>query len=100
MLFRSNIEAIEISPTEGSEEIINMHLCNSKGKRINGYIKLIVGYMNFDEDGGVSDGIDDEIDYEYDEIMKEMKQFILDQCQLVKKEAELIEVLKTVLNDD
>ena len=46
------------------------------------------------------DGIDDEIDYEYDEIMKEMKQFILDQCQLVKKEAELIEVLKTVLNDD
>ena len=56
------IDEIEISPTEGSEEIIDIYLCNSKGERISGYIKLIVGYLNFDEDGGASDGIEEDID--------------------------------------
>ena len=37
------IDEIEISPTEGSEEIIDIYLCNSKGEQISGYIKLIVG---------------------------------------------------------
>ena len=66
------IGEIEISPTEGSEETIDVYLFNSKGERINGYIKLIVGYLNFDEDGGASDGIDDDIEYEFDEILKEI----------------------------
>lgn len=57
------IDEIEISPTEGSEEIIDIYLCNSKGERISGYIKLIVGYLNFDEDGGASDGIEEDIEY-------------------------------------
>ena len=39
----------------------------SKGERISGYIKLIVGYLNFDEDGGASDGIEEDIEYEFDE---------------------------------
>ena len=61
------IDAIEISPTEGSEEIINIYLSNSQGKIISGHVKLIVGYLDFDEDGGVSDGANDEIEYEFHE---------------------------------
>lgn len=92
------IDEIDISPTEGSEEIINIYLLNSKGERISGHIKLIVGYLNFDEDGGASDGISDEIEYEFYEIIKEMDRFIFEQNQLIEKEAEIVDVIETALN--
>lgn len=92
------IDKLEITPTEGSEEITNIQLCNSKGERISGYIKLIVGYLNFDEDGGASDGIGDEIEYEFHEILQEMECFILEQNHLVEKESKIAESIKTALS--
>lgn len=93
------IDEIEISPTEGSEEIIDIYLCNSKGERISGYIKLIVGYLNFDEDGGASDGIED-IEYEFDEILKEIDSYISEQDSIVEAEAKIVEIIKTVLGNN
>ena len=49
------IDEIEINPSEGSEETINIYLSNNQGEKVCGYIKLTVGYLNFDEDGGASD---------------------------------------------
>ena len=89
------IDEIEISPTEGSEEIIDIYLCNSKGERISGYIKLIVGYLNFDEDGGASDGIEEDIEYEFDEILKEIDSYISEQDSIVEAEAKIVEIIKT-----
>ena len=94
------IDEIEISPTEGSEEIIGIYLCNSKGERISGYIKLIVGYLNFDEDGGASDGIEDDIEYEFDEILKEIDSYISEQDSIVEVEAKIAEILETVLGNN
>lgn len=94
------IDEIEISPTEGSEEIIDIHLCNSKGERISGYIKLIVGYLNFDEDGGASDGIEEDIEYEFDEILKEIDSYISEQDSIVEAEAKIVEIIKTVLGNN
>ena len=93
------IDEIEISPTEGSEEIIDIYLCNSKGERISGYIKLIVGYLNFDEDGGASDGIDDDIEYEFDEILKEIDGYISEQGSIVEAEAKIVEVIEIALSN-
>lgn len=94
------IDEIEISPTEGSEEIIGIYLCNSKGERISGYIKLIVGYLNFDEDGGASDGIEEDIEYEFDEILKEIDSYISEQDSIVEAEAKIVEIIKTVLGNN
>lgn len=94
------IDDIEISPTEGSEEIIDIYLCNSKGDRISGYIKLIVGYLNFDEDGGASDGIDDDIEYEFDEILKEIDNYISEQDSIVEAEAKIVEIIETELGNN
>lgn len=94
------IDEIEISPTEGSEEIIDIYLCNSKGERISGYIKLIVGYLNFDEDGGDSDGIEEDIEYEFDEILKEIDSYISEQDSIVEAEAKIVEIIKTVLGNN
>lgn len=94
------IDEIEISPTEGSEEIIDIYLCNSKGERISGYIKLIVGYLNFDEDGGASDGIEEDIEYEFDEILKEIDSYISERDSIVEAEAKIVEIIKTVLGNN
>lgn len=94
------IDEIEISPTEGSEEIIDIYFCNSKGERISGYIKLIVGYLNFDEDGGASDGIEEDIEYEFDEILKEIDSYISEQDSIVEAEAKIVEIIKTVLGNN
>ena len=51
---------------------------------IRGYIKLIVGYLNFDEDGGASDGTSDEIIYEYKDILNALD----------------VEIIKSVLPSD
>lgn len=93
------IDKIEISPTEGSEEFIGIYLCNSKGERISGYIKLIVGYQNFDEDGCASDGIDDNIEYEFDEILKEIDSYISEQNNIVEAEAKIVEIIETALSN-
>ena len=94
------IDEIEISPTEGSEEIIDIYLYNSKGERIGGYIKLIVGYLYFDEDGGVSDGIEDDIEYEFDEILKEIDSYISEQDNIVEAEAKIVEIIENILDNN
>ena len=94
------IDEIEISPTEGSEEIIDIYLCNSKGEQISGYIKLIVGYLNFDEDGGASDGINDDIEYEFDKVLKEIDSYISEQDSIVEAEAKIVEIIETVLGNN
>ena len=75
-------------------------MCNSKGERITGYIKLIVGYLNFDEDGGASDGIDDDIEYEFDEILKEIDSYISEQNNIVETEATIVEIIETALGSN
>ena len=95
-----NIDEIDISTTEGSEETIDIGLCNSKNEVIRGYIKLIVGYLNFDEDGGASDGTSDEIIYEYKDILNALDEFISQQNCIVEDEKQVVEIIKSVLPSD
>ncbi|MBD5112166.1 MAG: DUF4935 domain-containing protein [Ruminococcaceae bacterium] len=92
------IDEIKICPIEGNEEFININLTNNQGDKIGGYVKLLVGYLDFDEDGGVSDGANDEIEYEFDEIIKELDCFIIEQNQLAEKEAKIVEIIESALN--
>ena len=66
----------QISPDEGSEEVIDICFSNGDENTTSGYIKLTVGYLNFDEDGGAADGISDKVEYEYHDILKELDNFI------------------------
>ena len=93
------IDEIEINPLEGSEETINIYLSNNQGEKVCGYIKLTVGYLNFDEDGGASDGLCDEIEYKYHEILKELDYFVSKQKQLSEKEAKIVEIIETALDN-
>ena len=61
---------------------------------------MIVGYLNFDEDGGASDGIEEDIEYEFDEILKEIDSYISEQDSIVEAEAKIVEIIKTVLGNN
>ena len=87
----------QISPDEGSEEVIDICFSNGDENTTSGYIKLTVGYLNFDEDGGAADGISDEVEYEYDDILKELDNFIYAQNCLIEKDTRIAEIISEAI---
>ena len=87
----------QISPDEGSEEVIDICFSNGDENTTSGYIKLTVGYLNFDEDGGVSDGLPDDVEYEYDDILKELDNFIDTQKCVVDKDIKIAKIINEAL---
>lgn len=68
------LEEINIHPSVGNEEYIGVSLsCNSWSEVYKGYIKLTIGYINHDDDGGITDGLADEIDYYYTRIIEQLE---------------------------
>ena len=92
-----SIDEIKISPTEGDSDYINILFSNYGDEEVKGYIKLTVGYLNFDEDGGVADGMADEIEYEYNDIIEKIDDYIMLQGQEVQKELKTTEIIKSIL---
>ena len=73
--------------------------CFSNGDEntTSGYIKLTVGYLNFDEDGGAADGLSDDVEYEYDDILKELDNFIYAQNCLIEKDTRIAEIISEAI---
>ena len=88
----------QISPDEGSEEIIDIYFSNGNGNTTSGYIKLTVGYLSFDEYGGAADGLSDDVEYEYNDILKELDSFIDVQNCEVEKDIKIAEIISEALN--
>lgn len=87
----------QISPDEGNEEVIDICFSNGDENTTSGYIKLTVGYLNFDEDGGAADGISDEVEYEYHDILKELDNFIYAQNCLIEKDTRIAEIISEAI---
>ena len=64
---------------------------------IRGKIELTVGYIEYDEDGGVADGVGDEIDYSYSSIIEQLDNFILEQNEYMKSEKAITEIIEEVI---
>lgn len=92
-----SIDKIAICPTEGSEEVIDVFLSNENGKFATGYIKLTIGYLSFDEDGGASDGLEDDIEYNYAEILEHIQSYITNQEEKVKRENTIVKIIENAL---
>lgn len=88
----------QISPDEGSEEVIDICFSNGDENTTSGYIKLTVGYLNFDKDGGAADGLSDDVEYEYGDILKELDSFIDVQNCEVEKDIKIAEIISEALN--
>ena len=62
-------------------------------------LAVTIGYLNFNEDGGASDGIDEDIEYEFDEILKEIDSYISEQDSIVEAEAKIVKINYTNISN-
>ncbi len=92
-----SMDEININPSEGSEEIIDVSLFKDDKKIATGHVKLTVGYLDFDEDGGVANGLEDSIEYECFEILDKIKAYVREQKQALKKEKKIIEIIENAI---
>ena len=73
-LYRLEMSQLFINPSEGDEEEIPIDMKDKMGNVVaKGYIKLIVGFMHFDEDGGVGDALEDSIEYQCGDVIAKVE---------------------------
>ena len=92
------INEIEISPTEGDEETIDISISSTKEQIGQGYIKLTVGYLHLDDEGQIGDGLEDSIEYEYSEIIDVLCDFIKEQNAILNQEKDIFDIIESIVN--
>lgn len=86
------------TPSAGDEELIDLSIKDNVGTVIvKGYVKLIVGYLYFDEDGGAGDGIEDDIEYHCDDVVNTLENIAKSISEGVIKEWAVAKKIETVL---
>lgn len=91
------IDEININPSAGEKEWIDISLSNETEKIASGTIELTVGYIEYDEDGGVADGLGDDIDYYYDSIIEQLDSFIATQNEYLDTEKTITRIIEEVI---
>lgn len=91
------IDEININPSAGNKEWIDIRLYDKKEILARGTVELTVGYIEYDEDGGVADGLEDEIDYSYRSIIEQLDNFILEQNECMETEKAIIEIIEDAI---
>jgi len=93
-VLKLSIDEIHITPTEGSKECIEIRLSDGNDILAKGTIKLTVGYLNFNDDGGVTTGTEDNIEYIYYKIIEEIDNFIETQEAILDNETKITNILE------
>ena len=89
-----SIEDIDIMPCDGDTEHIDVSLTNnSTFETIKGCIQLSVGFITFDEDGGVADSLEDDISYFYDSVLNCLNGIIVNLQNLLEKHSKINNIL-------
>lgn len=91
------IDEININPRAGDKEWIDISLSDEIEIKANGLVELTVGYFEYDEDGGVADALEDEIDYSYRSIIEQLDNFILKQNEYMETEKAIIEIIEEAI---
>ena len=72
--YQFNIGEFSGAVEAGDQEDIPLSIEDGEGNVISkGHVILTVGYMDFDEDGGAGDGIEDEVEYYYENILNTLE---------------------------
>lgn len=92
------IDTLDLDLSEGESETINLCLFDdAKSEEYKGRITLTVGYINYNEDGGVEDGLEDSIEYSCEEIMNKIKMCKSDLEELLSNHLKLNDCLDELL---
>lgn len=93
-LLRFSIDELLLSPEEGSNEDIVMKICTSANEELaTGYISVTYGYIDYDDDGGIGDGISDDISYYCDNITQTLDAIAEAWKEKIDRQSEIAEQL-------
>lgn len=93
------IDDLILSPEEGATEYIDVSLRSNNSVPIaTGQISITYGYIKFDEDGGASDGLADDISYSCDEVIEELKSVLNDWNSLYNCQEHITNYLRDVFD--
>lgn len=83
--------------SEGDQEWIDIRAFTDTGLKSSGIIDLTVGYLNFDDNVCASDGIVDDVSFEYTDIIDTVEKFVLSQRIILKEYDSLKEIIENSL---
>lgn len=96
-----SMDKLEGNLSEGEEVTIDIILRkNFNDVLAKGYVALTVGYINIDDDGGVSDGVADNIKYNYNKVVEEFESIIGALQVKANKEYAVSEIIRGVFEDN
>ena len=95
-MFTLMLDDIQICPSEGEQEYIDIKLMDKvRNKTYEGYIKLTIGYIHSNEDGGIGDGLEDDVEYQYDDIINQIDDVLHGLIELLDNHKQISNILKT-----
>lgn len=93
------IDEININPSEGEKEWIYIKLYNQSEIIASGEVELTVGYVEYNEDGGIGNALQDGINYNYEQIIEVLDEYIQEQSDYVCNEKIVVGVIKGAIED-
>ena len=89
-IYQFNIGEFSGGVEAGDQEDIDLSIEDRDGNIISkGYVTLTVGYMDFDEDGGAGAGIEDDVEYYYENILNTLENI----AELIEQDIKREEVI-------
>ena len=99
--YQFNIGEFSGIAVAGDQEDIDLSIKDQNGKIIGkGHISLTVGNIDFDEDGCASNGIDDSIEYYYEDIVKALENIAEVIEQDIKKEGDIAGKIEKIITTE
>lgn len=90
-----SLDDLILFPEEGTSEDIDMRLNTANGEILaRGSVSVTYGFIKFDEDGGVGDGLEDHISYSYEDITDALEVVISEWKELVDEQIDIACQLK------
>ena len=79
--------------------IIQVKLYNQSEIIESGEVELTVGYVEYNEDGGIGNALQDGINYNYEQIIEVLDEYIQEQSDYVCNEKIVVGVIKGAIED-
>ncbi|MEH7387604.1 hypothetical protein V7147_19700, partial [Bacillus sp. JJ1521] len=87
----------QLDPRNDDTDSIWIQLHKNENRISYGEIELYYGYMNFDEDGGASDGSTETIDYRLEKVINDLKEIVQENRELINEISDDLMKIRAIL---
>lgn len=97
--FTLNIDAAYLSPSDaGTDEIDFSLLGESEDHKLHGGIHITYGFMDFDDDGGIGNAIEESVELDTKDIVKQLEKIANEWGNFIDKEQSVIDSISDIID--